>query len=66
MDVQARREEEDGVASKRIHAVRDFKLTAQASAETDDILIRRMRYHAGQAWMPRSYLPRVEDKAKAA
>lgn len=67
MDVQVRREEDDGVASDRIHAVRDFELTAQATAvERGDILIRRMQYHAGLAWMPRSDLPRVEEKSKAA
>jgi starvation-inducible DNA-binding protein len=112
MDVQVRREEEDGDASERIRAVREFapgslppfrkrpaiadekkvlpvarmirkatagakpavrrtrgvfELAAQACAvETGDILIRRMQYHADQAWMLRGYLQRVEGKAKAA
>lgn len=44
-----------------------FKLTEEADdVETGDILIRRMQYHAKQAWMLRSYLDRVEDTAKAA
>jgi hypothetical protein len=43
-----------------------FKLTETDDAETGDILIRRMQYHAKQAWMLRSYLHRVDDTAKAA
>lgn len=44
-----------------------FELTEEAGdVETGDILIRRMQYHAKQAWMLRSYLHRVEDGAKAA
>ncbi|HEY3916597.1 MAG TPA: DNA starvation/stationary phase protection protein [Stellaceae bacterium] len=44
-----------------------FEVTEQAGdVETGDILIRRMQYHAKQAWMLRSYLQRVDDKAKAA
>jgi hypothetical protein len=49
----------------RMHKL--FKLTEEAGdAETGDILIRRMQYHAGQAWMLRSYLHCVEDTAKTA
>jgi starvation-inducible DNA-binding protein len=44
-----------------------FELSEEAGdVETGDILIRRMQYHAKQAWMLRSYLHRVEDGAKAA
>jgi starvation-inducible DNA-binding protein len=44
-----------------------FELSeAAGDVETGDILIRRMQYHAKQAWMLRSYLHRVEDGAKAA
>lgn len=34
--------------------------------ETNDILIRRLQYHAKQAWMLRGYLQRHDNKAKAA
>jgi starvation-inducible DNA-binding protein len=44
-----------------------FEITEQAGdVETGDILIRRMQYHAKQAWMLHSYLQRVDTKAKAA
>lgn len=44
-----------------------FEITEEAGdVETGDILIRRMQYHAKQAWMLRSYLQRVEGSAKAA
>lgn len=44
-----------------------FEITQDAGdVETGDILIRRMQYHAKQAWMLRSYLQHVEGTAKAA
>jgi DNA-binding ferritin-like protein len=44
-----------------------FELTEAADdVETGDILIRRIQYHAKQAWMLRCYLQRVDDTAKAA
>jgi starvation-inducible DNA-binding protein len=51
-----------------IRRMRDvYEVTEHAGdVETGDILIRRMQYHAKQAWMLRSYLQRVDDKAKAA
>jgi hypothetical protein len=61
----------DWQAADNEHVVRRvrelFKLTEETDdAETGDILIRRMQYHAKQAWMLRSYLHRVDDMAKAA
>lgn len=50
---------------RRMRAV--FDITEEAGdVETGDILIRRMQYHAKQAWMLRSYLQRPEGSAKAA
>jgi starvation-inducible DNA-binding protein len=44
-----------------------FAITEEAGdVETGDILIRRMQYHAKQAWMLRSYLQHVDESAKAA
>ena len=44
-----------------------YEITDDAGdVETGDILIRRMQYHAKQAWMLRSYLQGVEGPAKAA
>ena len=43
-----------------------FKLAEEADdVETGDILVRRMQYHAKQAWMLRSSLQRVAETAKA-
>jgi DNA-binding ferritin-like protein len=51
--------------SRRTHEL--FKTSEEAGdVETGDILIRRMQYHAKQAWRLRSYLHRVEDTSRAA
>ena len=59
----------EAAAADNEHVVRRmrevYEITDDAGdVETGDILIRRMQYHAKQAWMLRSYLQGVEGRQK--